>query len=162
MPVTHKIQPGALTTWLNTGGDKALTLTSLADNAARQGEYLDLGESFAEVFGWRLTVKPAAAPIAGALVRVAMGFSPASTGFPAGLSGSDGALADPDVVFPQLMELRPLVLRSITDPQVIVGTFKPSARYVSPAAWLDGVGQALSDTGSDHKLEIWPMPAITE
>jgi hypothetical protein len=162
MSVTHKIQPGSLVTWLNTGGSAVLTLTSLADEAARQGAYVDLGASFAEEFGFRLTIKPTAAPDLGTMVRVALGFSPATSGFPGGLSGSDGGLSNPSEAIAQLMELRALVLRNTTDPQVLTGRFRPLGRYVAPVVWLDAIGQNLSSTASDHKLEIWPMPAITE
>jgi hypothetical protein len=162
MSTTHKIQPGSIVNWLDTGGDADLGLTSLADDAARQGDYLDLGAEFAEVYGWRLTVKPAAAPDLGSLVRVGLGFSPANTGFPGGLAGADGALSAPAKAFAQLVELAPLVLIDTTAPQVMTGVFKPQGRYVAPVVWLDGIGQALSSTGSDHKFEIWPMPAITE
>lgn len=162
MSITHKIQPGTAQSWLNTGGAVDLNLASLADNAARQGESLDLGAEFAEVYGFTLKIKPGTAPTAGALARLALGFSPDGSTWPGGLSGADGALSSPADRFPQLQELRALVLRSSTDTQTVTGTFRPSGRYVAPAVWLDGVGAALDADGTAHAVVIWPLNAITE
>jgi hypothetical protein len=162
MSLIHKIEPASAKQWLHTAGDEPLVLTSLADNAARQGDSLDLGASFAEEFGFMLVAKPNAAPTLGALIRIALGFSADGTLWPGGLTGADGSLADPVKRIGQLQELRPLVLIDGTAAQAVQGKFRPSGRYVAPVVWLDGIGQPLTSTGGDHKFIIWPLPAITD
>lgn len=162
MPLEHKIQPGTALEWLNTDGDGVLTLGALADAAARQGDVLDLGTSFAEVWGFELTVKPAAAPTLGQMVRLALGFSADGAVFPGGLTGADGALADPEKVVMQLRELPSLILRDVTGPQLHIGVFRPIARYVTPLVWLDAIGQALDSDDSQHTLKIFPLASVTE
>ncbi len=162
MSLIHLIEPGTAKQWLHSGGDEPLILTGLADDAARQGDALDLGASFSEVYGYALVAKPDAAPTLGSLIRLALGMSADGTLWPGGLTGVDGALADPAKRISQLLELRPLVLIDTTGPQSVQGSFRPSGRYVAPVVWLDGIGQPLTSTGGDHKLIIWPLPAITD
>lgn len=52
MSTTFAVAPGTAKTWINTGGTAALTLTSLANAAGREGVSIDLGATFARYWGW--------------------------------------------------------------------------------------------------------------
>ena len=156
---TFLVQPGAAIAWAAAGGDAVLTLTSLANNAARQGAKVDLGASFAERYGYRFTSKFASAPTADTLLRLFLAFSEDNTTFAGGATGSDAAYSDTDDLA-NTYELRPIVCDADTDAQTVVGWFEPLGRYVAPIVWNDATGQALSATAGDHALVIWPMQGV--
>ena len=156
---SFQIEPGSATTWAPSGGDAALTLTSLADAAARQGASVDLGTKFAERYGYRLTTKFGSAPTADELVQLFLAFSEDDTTFAAGATGSDAAYSDTDDLA-NAIELRPLVCDDDTNSQSVVGWFEPLGRYVAPIVLNEG-GQALSGTAGDHELVIWPLKGVT-
>lgn len=151
--ITKKM--GTAITWINTGGDEVLTLTSLANGSARQGDKTDLGATFGVEYGFKLSTAIQATPTDGALVRIFMAFSEDDTTFAGGASGTDGAFSAPDALR-NVLELTPLVCDNLTTAQIIVGKFTPLARYAAPIV-LNSSGAALSATAGDHELVIWPI-----
>lgn len=156
MSTTFFVIPGTLKRWVNTGGDAALTLTSLANAAAREGVSLDLGATFARYWGWQFKTKFANNPTALTLLRLFLGFSADNTVFDGALAKTDQALAA-EANINNLRELAPLVTKANTAIQVVGGVFEATGRYVAPVVFNDGTGQALSSTAADHALTIWPL-----
>src|SRR5215216_1253239 len=95
LPDYSKYEAGTSITWINTGGTYALTLTSLANNAGRQGAKGDLGASRAKLWELVLETAVAVAATAGNEIEIYWASSTsatAGTDNPGGTSGTDSAL----------------------------------------------------------------------
>lgn len=94
LPDTFKVQSGTAKTIKSSGGDAAITLTSLANNAARQAVKLDLGATRALSYAVSSDLEIAATPTAGNVVE--LWWSPSSSATAAtdnrgNASGADAA-----------------------------------------------------------------------
>lgn len=141
------------------GGTNALGLTSLANGAGRMGAKVDLGANFTELYSARLTCKLASTPTAGNRIRIALAFSHDNTKFPGGVTGSDAAYTDTDLLR-QLVELRSMPVDNSTASQVIIVMTRALGRYVAPVIF-DESGQAFSGTGSDHEFALVPLVGVS-
>lgn len=149
------IRDGSAVRWAASGADKLWTLTSLANGAGRAGDAADLGATRAELYGYRMTLKPASSPPAGELIDLALAISNQASAWPGGVSGADEAFADDDR-FNQLVLLRPLVLDDSTASQSVHGVFRATGRHMVPVI-LNRSGVSLASGVSDHELVIWPL-----
>jgi len=93
MPTEILVKQGTAKVWKASGGDCAITLAGLADNAGRMGQKADLAGASGRFAGrWAMTVElnMDAAPLAGNVVEVYWAPSRDNTTFPGGVTGSDG------------------------------------------------------------------------
>jgi hypothetical protein len=137
-------------------GDATITLTSLANTAARESTQLDLGENFGREYGYRMDSKWAVAPTTGTLLRLFLAFSNDGAAWPGGVAETDQAYGDVDDLR-NLIEITPLVADADTNAQAVVNSFRPLARYMCLVVYNDATGQALSSTAGDHVLTCWPL-----
>ena len=66
--------------------------------------------------------------MAGELIRLLLAYSEDDADYAGGVTGSDAAFSDEDEL-QHLSELRPLVVDGDTATQIVVGTFRPIARW---------------------------------
>lgn len=166
MPSYSRLIPGTSKTWINTGGDKVLTLTSLANGSVRQGdksasvlhatygrpEFLEfLFETACNVAGTNYNT-----------VDLYIGESDSSTAGtnnPGGLSGADGALTNGTQLIWQLRQAGSLIVSNGAGTgvqKVRLRLMYPMQEYVIPVV-ANLSGQALHATASNHKLTMTPF-----
>ena len=138
-----------------------ITLTSLADGAARMSDSLDFGASMPQRYSLRLECEIDVAPIAGVAVEVYLAWSDDGSKWPGGVTGSDAAYkaAEEDEWVVQLDYLGSLICTNDgdgTDQIAIVGSFIPIMRYVTVVV-KNEAGQAFSETAGDHIVTLIPM-----
>lgn len=161
LPDYHRLAAGTALSWKNTGGDYALTLTSLANGSARQGAKGDLGASWARRYAVRFTSAVASAATNGTEVEVfwaASNHATAGTNNPGNTDGTDAALSSPDELKGQLIPLGSLVLSNArgTNTQTVYLELNPPTRYGMPVI-VNKSGQALSATAGNHEFELTPI-----
>ncbi len=163
MPNEVLLKQGTPKVWKASGGDHALTLTSLADDAAREGVKGDLGATFGRLVLVTLEVKMAVAPVAGNIVEVHLGWSTndtAGSDNPAGLTGADAAYkaAEEDEWKVQATWGMNLILTADgSSVKQLQSQIVPAlARYPCPLI-VNKAGQALSSTAGDHILTMTPI-----
>lgn len=162
LPDYFRLSVGTALSWKNTGGDYTLTLTSLANNAARQGGKGDLGANRARLYAALFTSSVGSAATTGNEIEVYWGASPsttAGTDNPGSLGGSDAALTTPDEYKLQLMPLGALPLSNTAGTnvqKVILGPFVPPARYGMPVI-VNKSGQTMGGTAGDHEFRLLPI-----
>lgn len=163
---TSRLVAGTPITWKNTGGNKLLTLTSLANGSAWQGEKsaslvhgtYGLPELLAIFFETALAV----AGTNGNTVDLFFGESDsatAGTNNPGNLSGSDAAWSNPAELFGQLRYAGSLIVSNArgTNPQKVRLILPmPTVGYICPAVFNQS-GQALHGTASNHALTVTPF-----
>ncbi len=142
-------------TWMASGGDEVLTLTSLATAAGRKGDGHDWGASFAANVIVTLKTKFAVGPTSGNVLQVWWASSPDNTDFDGGLSAGDGAASDTDIIR-QCFWIGNLVADNTTNAQQQSWFFRMPTRYGFPIVFNNS-GQALGSTAGDHKLTIVPI-----
>lgn len=94
LPDYLRIQNATAKVWKSSGGDAAITMTSVANNAARQGVKLDFGTTRGARYRVWATVELAATPTAGNTILLYMAPSnsgTAGTNNPGNVSGTDAA-----------------------------------------------------------------------
>jgi hypothetical protein len=74
-----------------TGVTKVISVNALANTAAQQGEFVDLGANVPPWLAVHLFVETGTAPTAGGTADLYLGWSHDGTRFPAKLTGSDGS-----------------------------------------------------------------------
>lgn len=154
--------------WRSSGGDAAITLTSLASNAARQGAKLDLGSTFAARYAVYLDIELTSAPTAGERVELWLAWSnnaTAGTFNPAGASGTDAAYkaAEEDEWKKQLDFAGVLIATadgSGTIQRQLVGVVDAKSQYVSPIV-VNKSGVALHSTAANHVITLVPLTDTT-
>lgn len=162
---TFKVQQGTPVVWKNSGGDYAITLGSLANNAARQGAKGDLGDpNFADEYVAELVIETNTAPTAGntfELYWAASRNATAGSENPGGASGTDAAYkaAEEDEWKKQLEFIGTLVVTNdaSTVQRQIVGKFRPSYRYGMPVV-VNKSGQTLNTSNTNHAVTVTPRP----
>lgn len=146
---------GTPVVWTSSGGTEALTLSSLADGAGRQGEEHDFGATFPQLARVELLVDFNAAPTAGLQVEVYWASSDDGTDYDAECTGSDAAFATA-ADRARLHFVGCLVASNDTDPQRASWVFALPARYGLPVVW-NASGQALTATGTDQVVTVTPL-----
>lgn len=140
--------------------DVEIDLTSLADDAARQGAKFDFGEHRALEYDIRAAFEFAATPTAGETVELYLAPSQSSTaanGNPGGVSGVDavyaGYSANLDEALPQLQLIGRFVATvqaTATIQKAWCGVFSPPSRYGSLVV-VNRIGAAFhSDVIESH------------
>lgn len=152
------VVPETALTWLASGGDNALTLTSLGGTAGRQGALDDFGTAArSRKFMWRAYVKFSAAPTVG--LRIGIFWKTSDGTHPDNDDGTgDIAVSAADKLL-NLRQLGSIIVdeASSTPEFVASGEFEFSARYGAPVFW-NYTGTNLSATAADHGFILTPVP----
>ena len=145
-------------TWLSSGGDETLTLTSLFADAGRQGAEHDFGTAArAPEFAWRAWVKFADAPVVGEQVKIYWKTSDGT--HPDNDDGNgDVALGSADKL-KNLTLIGNIVVTQASTSVLMVGKgdiYLPH-QYGSPV-FFNATADRLSDTGLDSGFSLIPVP----
>lgn len=160
------VKQGTDIVWKNSGGEYAITLASLADDAGRCGVKGDLAKN-AAVAGrfaarWAVTAEfnMDVAPTAGEVIELYWAPSYDNTTFPGGATGTDAAYkaAEVDEWKKQLLLIGCVVLTADADTvvQTQVFVFAPPTRYGCPVVINKG-GQALEGDDDSHQITFTPL-----
>lgn len=130
-------QVGTLKTVKGSGGDAAITVTSVANAAARQAAKLDLGATFAQLWELQATSDLAATPTAGNTIDFYWSPSDsatAATGNCGGASGADAAYTGIASNLAASLKLLQFIGSQVVTADVAaqvahVGSFRPISRY---------------------------------
>jgi len=154
------VKQGTSKVWKNAGGDYAITLASLANNAGRCGVKGDFGATFADRYAVTIEINMDAAPTAGTAVQLWWADSYDNTTFPGGATGTDAAYkaAEEDEWAKQLRLIGILILTADADTvvQTQVFEFRPLTRYGCPVVINKG-GQAFEGDEDSHKITFTPL-----
>ena len=160
------LKQGTTLVWTSSGGDNAMDMSSLANDAARQGAKDDLGATRAAQYEVVLQYDTGSvAPTAGETVDVFWASSDnatAGTNNPGGTGGTDSAYTgystDLDDSLENLIFLGSLVVTNNADQihRQTICVFSPPNRYGFPVV-VNRSGQTAGSTGTDHRVEIHPI-----
>lgn len=144
-------------TWLSSGGSAALTMTSLANNAGRQGAHYDLGTASAtRRFRWRAWCKPAATPTVGNLIRVYLKTSDGTS--PDNDDGTGDIAVSAEDKLRNLLYLDAIVVDEAASVVMAKsGTILVPDRYVAPVFW-NASAASFTATATDHGFSLTPVP----
>lgn len=152
---------GTALSWKSSGGDYAITLTSLVNAAARQGAKGDLTAYWAQ--RWAVILKSAVGSAAtnGNMLELYWAGSPsatAATDNPGGADGTDNSFGTPGEYKLQLLPIGNLVLSNNagTGVQTQMFEFYPRLRYGMPVL-VNSSGQTLSSTAGNHEIRLIPI-----
>lgn len=157
--------PGTPVTWINSGGTYALTLTSLANGAAREGgksaSWVDGTKGMPELIEVLFETAVTSAATTGREVVLFVGESDsatAGTNNPGNLTGADAGLSTPTELTTQLILLGSLILSNTrgTNVQKTRLRYRPVQPYCTPVVYNDS-GVALSGTAGNHKITMTPF-----
>lgn len=157
---------GTAKTWKSSAGDYAITLTSLANAAGREGAKGDFQDgifgapAFLEI---RFESAVGSAATNGNVAELWIGESDnatAGTNNPGNLTGADAAVSNPDEAKLQCGYAGALCLSNAlgTAVQKQRMTYYPSQRYIIPFV-VNKSGQTLSGTAGNHTIVITPFYA---
>lgn len=164
LPDYSYLVAGTALTWKASGGDKVLTLTSLASGSAKQGDksatLLDGTLGKPEVLDIVFETKAASAVTNGLQTEIYIGESSsatAGTDNPGGLTGADGSLSNPSEIKLQLSYVGGFNYSNAlgTGAQRQRFQYYPLAICIIPVI-VNLSGQAFSSTAGDHILTITP------
>jgi len=164
LPDYSFLEAGTPVTWKSSGGDKAITLTSLANDAAREGAksatLLDGAKGMPELLEIRLESAVGSAATDGKEIELWIGESDdadAADANPGNLTGADAALSNPDELKRQLYHAVSLSLSNArgTNIQKQRGLYYPTCLYIIPVV-VNKSGQTLSGTAGDHQIVVTP------
>ena len=155
--------PGTAKVWKSSGGDYAITLASLANNAGREGAKGDLNDAtygapaFLDVF---VTGSVGSAATNGLQIEYYFGESTsatAGTDNPGGLTGADASVSNPDEKKLQTFLIGGLILSNAlgTGVQKQAFTYFPTARYLIPLV-VNKSAQTLGSTAADFAITVTP------
>ena len=160
------VKSGTPIIWRAAGGTYAMTMTGIADGAARQGAKGDLGATRAARFSMLVAINMDAAPAAGEVVEFWWSSSPsavaatqntgAASGTDAAYTGSAGGSVDETKT--QMLSVGALVLTPDADAVVQSQEFCffPLQRYGMPVLVNKG-GQALEGDDDSHLITVTPL-----
>lgn len=163
LPDFSDLDPGTPVEWSTTGG-KLITLTSLANNAAREGaksdSLIDGTKGMPELLDVRFEGAVASAVTTGNEEELYFGESDsatAGTNNPGGLTGADAAYANPDEKKGMLNFVMGLPFSNTFGTAVHSkrGVYFPTQPHVIPVV-VNKTGGALSGTAGNHKVVIIP------
>ncbi len=164
-------QSGTQKTWKSSGGDAAITLTSLANGSYYQGAKLDFGATRGQLYEVWLYAELAATPTAGSTIDLWM--SPSDSGTAGtnnlgGASGTDAAYTGYSSNAAASVKQLPFVGSGVCTTQatstvqkMFVGYYSPSARYGSPVL-LNGSGAAFHSSATNCALVFNPIEPTSE
>lgn len=151
------VKQGTTIVWTSSGGDKGITLTSLANNAGRIGASLDRGATHSRKMRFWLQVDFAVAPTKGTSVDLYIMTSDNNTDWDGGTAPTDAALGSADTL-PQYTHVGSLVVDDLTTPmQSTSFEIECGARYIAPVVFNNATGQALTSTGTDQIIRMTPI-----
>jgi hypothetical protein len=158
------LTPGTPLSWKASSGDYAITLTSLANAAARQGVKGDLGSFWRHRWAVLLSSSVASAATAGNLLELWWAGSPsatAGTDNPGGANGTDASFGTPGEYKFQLQRVGSLYLSNNAGTGIQRQTFDffPRFRYGMPIL-VNSSGQALGATAADHEIRLVPLDDV--
>ncbi len=163
MPTEILIRQGTAKVWKATGGDYAMTLAGLAEQAGRMGQKADLADAAGRLAPrWAVVAKlnMDVAPAAGSVLELYWAPSCDNTSFPGGVTGSDGPYkpGEEDEWKKQLLLVGCVVLTADADSvvQTQVFEFWPPARYGCPVI-VNKSGQALEGDDDAHRITLVPL-----
>ncbi len=165
LPDYSDLEVGTSITWAASGGDKAMTLTSLANDAAREGAksatLVDSTKGMPELLEVRFESAVASAATAGKEIELYFGESDsatAGTNNPGNLTGADAALSNSDELKHQCSFAGSLVLSNArgTNVQKQRLYYSPLQPYIIPLV-VNKSGVALSGTAGNHSLVVTPF-----
>lgn len=142
--------------WTSAGGDEVLTLTSLAHNAARQGEEHDFTATHAGRNRLQAELDFNAAPTAGEVVNVYWSSSADGTDYDGECTGADAVYAIADIPKLASRYVGSLICTNDTDPQIMSWDFFMPSRYGLPVLENQS-GQALTNVGTDQIITVTPL-----
>lgn len=158
---------GTPLTWDSTPTSYALTLTSLAAGAARQGAKGDLGATRATRWSCRVQLDFEVAPVAGAPVEIwwsSSSSATAATDNTGGASGADaaytGVAGGTLAASKRMLQLIGVVpAEAVADDVLQIAEFAwyPLSRYGMPVV-VNGTSQAFHDTAANFKVVMTPLP----
>ena len=170
LPDYVEIRQGTAIVWGEAGASgvtATLSLDALANGAARQGDKVDLGESFADEYIVELRVETGTAPTAGNTVELYLVSSMDNTNWPAKVTGSDAAytLGTNDA---NLRQAGPPVVSLVAtnDGNTVLiqnqSIWRPRGRYVVPIV-DNNLGLAFRDetTATDNGSRVILTPRRT-
>lgn len=168
---TFRQQAGTAKTFKSSGGDAAITLTSVADAAARQSVKLDLGATFATLYRVRCEVEIAATPTAGKTIDLYWAPSSsatAGTDNPANVSGTDAAYSGySSNLAASVKQLVFIGSHSCTAQATAtvqigeVGAFRPTHRYGSLVV-VNNSGASLHSSATNMQIVFTPLEETAE
>ena len=171
LPDVFRTQVGTVKTFKSSGGDAAITMTSVANAAARQSVKLDLGATRAREYDVFADVEMAATPTAGNPIDLYWGPSSsatAGTDNPGNMTGTDAAYAgyssNLTATLPQLQFIGSLVLTAQATATVqigYVGRFSPAQRYGNLAVVNNG-GSAIHSSATNIQFRFVPVEDVVE
>jgi len=152
--------------WKNSGGNYAITCTSLANGSARQGAKGDLGALFARRWRVEFECKLTSAGTNQNEVEIYVSGSTnatAGTGNAGNASGTDAAYSTPAEYKLQLTPIGSLSVSNNagTGVQRQAFVFTPDSRYISPVI-VNGAGVDFSSTAGDTILTFTPLEESVE
>jgi len=154
------VKQGTAMIWKASGGDYAITLTSIADGAGRCGVKADLGAAFAPKYALTAEINLDAAPTAGEVIEIYWAPSRDNSTFPGGATGTDVAYkaGEEDEWKKQLLFVGAIVVTADADAvvQTQVFVFSPPARYGCPVV-INHSGQAFEGDNDSHQLTLTPL-----
>jgi len=154
------VKQGTDIVWKASGGDYAITLASIADDAGRCGVKADLGATFAARYAATVEINLDAAPVAGNVIEVYWAPSHDNTTFPGGATGTDAAYkaGEEDEWKKQLLLLGCVTVTADADAVVQTQTFvfSPPARYGCPVI-INKTGQAFEGDDDSHQITLTPL-----
>ncbi len=168
LPDYFKVEPGTAKTIKSSSGDAAITLTSVANAAARQAATLDLGANWAR--RWRLEVEYelAATPTAGNTISHLGSWQNASGGGQGNTSGSDAAYtgysSNIDASIKQLEFLGDFVCTAQATATVqkgLVGVIVPKARYLNLVVYNNS-GAAFHSSATNIVIRLTPLEDLVQ
>lgn len=165
LPDYIKFTEGTAKSWKASGGDYAITLTSVANGNGRQGAKGDLGAFWARTWVVMLVADLAAAGTNDTELELYSGESPsatAGTDNPGGLSGTDATFnTTPTEYKKQLTPIGGLAVSANagTALQKQLFEFVPKCRYQSPVV-VNRSGQALGATAGNFEIRFIPKEEV--
>jgi hypothetical protein len=171
LPDYGRIQSGTEKTIKSSGGSAAITLASLANNAARQSVKVDFGATRAAVYKVELEIEMAATPTAGNVIEIygnPSNSATAGTDNMAGTVGTDSAYSgyssNLDASIKQLDFVGALVMTvqvTATVQKGVVGYFTPEQRYYSFVVY-NKAGSAVHSSDTNCVARFVPIEDVAE
>lgn len=164
-------QSGTAKTIKSSGGDATITLTSVANNAARQAAKLDLGATRAAAYNVSADFEIAATPTAGATIELwwaPSSSATAGTSNPGGIGGTDSAysgyssnLAASVVQLQFIGNFVCTAQATSTVQKAFVGVLCPTMRYGTLVVYNKS-GAALHSAATNMQIVLTPIEDTSE
>lgn len=171
LPDVFRVQSATAKSIKASGGDAAITLSSLVDTTGRQSVKLDLGATRAAFYDVFLDVEIGATPTAGKTIDLYWAPSAsgtAGTDNPGNVTGTDAAYAgyssNLTATLPQLQYIGSGVVTAqatATVQYMYVGRFSPAQRYGS-LVYVNNSGATLHSTTTNQQVRLVPVEGVVE